>query len=300
MAAVEHSQGDGLLTPEQLESFSEQGFLVLRDFASPQEVAALKARGCELLAQFEPDASSSVFSTRNQTAKTDRYFLDSANNVSFFFEEKAFDGEGKLVKPKAQAINKIGHAMHDLDPVFRSFSRSPKMCRLLADLGYRRPLPMQSMYITKQPGIGGEVVPHQDSSFLHTTPLSVVGVWLALEDATKENGCLWALPGSHKAGLQRRFLRAPDGAVSFDRDTAEVPDTGFVPVEAPAGTLVVIHGEVLHMSKENTSPVSRHAYTVHLVEGAPGVTWSPENWLHRSSDFPPQPLFDRTTEAAVH
>lgn len=44
-----------------------------------------------------------------QTAKTDQYFLDSANNISFFFEEKAFDAEGRLVKPKALAVNKIGH-----------------------------------------------------------------------------------------------------------------------------------------------------------------------------------------------
>lgn len=61
------------------------------------------------------------------------------------------------------------------------------------------PLPpppaLQSMYIFKQPSIGGVVVPHQDSTFIHTTPLSCVGLWWALEDATKDNGCLWALPG---------------------------------------------------------------------------------------------------------
>ena len=50
----------------------------------------------------------------------------------------------------------------------------------------------------QQPGIGGEVVPHQDNTFLYTEPTTCVGLWLALEDATKENGCLWALPESHK------------------------------------------------------------------------------------------------------
>lgn len=54
------------------------------------------------------------------------------------------------------------------------------------------------MYIFKQPSIGGEVAPHQDSTFLHTEPLSCVGFWWALEDADRQNGCLWGYPGVHK------------------------------------------------------------------------------------------------------
>ncbi|KAI3679444.1 hypothetical protein L2E82_51355 [Cichorium intybus] len=47
--------------------------------------------------------------------------------------------------------------------------------------------------------IGGEVVPYQDNSFLYTKPQTCTGLWLALEDATIVNGCLWAIPGSHKS-----------------------------------------------------------------------------------------------------
>ena len=50
----------------------------------------------------------------------------------------------------------------------------------------------------QQKKIGGEVALHQDSTFLYTDPPSVVGLWVALEDATKENGCLWHLPGKRK------------------------------------------------------------------------------------------------------
>ena len=117
-----------------------------------------------------------------------QYFLDSASNVSFFFEEGAFDDDGNLQRQKEVSINKIGHALHDLDPAFRKFSRSDKMKALLDSLGYREPTPVQSMYIFKQPKIGGEVVPHQDSTFLYTDPPSVIGIWLALEDATLTNG----------------------------------------------------------------------------------------------------------------
>lgn len=56
-------------------------------------------------------------------------------------------------------------------------------------------------FCVQQPGIGGEVVPHQDNSFLYTEPTSCTGLWLALEDATITNGCLWAIPGSHKSRL---------------------------------------------------------------------------------------------------
>jgi phytanoyl-CoA hydroxylase len=88
----------------------------------------------------------------------DAYFLDSASEINFFFEEKAFNEQGQLQTPKALAVNKIGHAMHDLDPVFRAFTRSQPVSAVLRSLGFQRPLPVQSMYIFKQPSIGGEVV----------------------------------------------------------------------------------------------------------------------------------------------
>jgi phytanoyl-CoA hydroxylase len=88
----------------------------------------------------------------------DAYFLDSASEINFFFEEKAFNEQGQLQTPKALAVNKIGHAMHDLDPVFSAFTRSQPVSAVLRSLGFQQPLPVQSMYIFKQPSIGGEVV----------------------------------------------------------------------------------------------------------------------------------------------
>lgn len=52
------------------------------------------------------------------------------------------------------------------------------------------------------------VVPHQDATFLNTTPMKLYGLWIALEDATLENGCLWFMPGSHK-GVYVGFLCNP-------------------------------------------------------------------------------------------
>lgn len=54
------------------------------------------------------------------------------------------------------------------------------------------------------------VTPHQDASYLHTDPVNIVGFWIALDDATIENGCLWIARGSHKSGVHRRYVRNPD------------------------------------------------------------------------------------------
>lgn len=73
----------------------------------------------------------------------------------------------------------------------------------------------------------------------------------------------------------------------------------FVPVEVPSGSLVVLHGAVVHLSSENTSKKSRHAYTMHVVEGAPSHTWLPDNWLQRPPDMPFEPFYEEEGSGAV-
>jgi phytanoyl-CoA hydroxylase len=178
----------------------------------------------------------------------------------------------------------VGHALHDLDPVFERFSRRPALAALVGELGLERPLLLQSMYIFKQPRIGGEVVCHQDAAFLHAEPLSVLGLWFALEDATLENGCMQASPGGHRGPLRSRFLQAGDATRTVTLDPTPLPVDGLVPLEAPRGTLIVLHGLLPHLSGPNRSARSRHAYALHVIDGA--ARYSADNWLQRGPHMP--------------
>lgn len=275
------------LTPAQLAQYERDGFLLLEEFKSAEECEALRERAAKLVREFAPAGVVSIFQTREQTRASDDYFLASGDRIRFFFEEEAFLPDGSLRHDKEHSINKIGHALHDLDPIFGRFSRAPELARLASDLGFKRPLLVQSMYIFKQPQIGGEVTCHQDATFLHTEPASVIGLWFALEDATVENGCLWAIPGGHRRGLKKRFVRdeGSGGGTRFEiLDASPWPLERLVPLEAPRGTLILLNGLLPHMSYPNRSSKSRHAYTLHLIEGE--SHYGPENWLQRAPEMP--------------
>jgi phytanoyl-CoA hydroxylase len=261
-------------------SYERDGFLVLPGFVDGGACDELMSAASHIVRTFSPDTVS-VFTTHEQSRRTDDYFLGSGDQIRCFFEEDAFTAAGELAQPVERSINKIGHALHELDPAFVRFSYDPRFTELLRELGLARPQLLQSMYIYKQPFIGGEVTPHQDHTFLWTDPPSVTGLWFALEDATVDNGCMWALPGSHlREPPRKRFHRAPGGGATFEvLDPAPFPTEGYVPLEAPKGTCVVLHGLLLHRSGANRSPRSRQAYSLHAIDGA--ASYRDDNWLQR-------------------
>jgi phytanoyl-CoA hydroxylase len=250
-----------------MDRFMENGYAVFPGFKSPAELAELRKRA-ETIAQESTSEPVSIFSTRDQARKSDEYFLTSGDKIRCFFEE---DGT---------TVNKIGHAMHDLDPVFDHFSHDARLAEIAARAGLPEPALYQSMYIFKQPRVGGAVDWHQDAAFLRTDPISVTAFWFALDDADRSNGCLWVQPGGHRSPLRSRFVVRDGKAELQTLDSTPWPDlTRAVPVEVEAGALVVFNGLLPHYSAPNTSERPRHAYTLHAVDAR--AEYARDNWLQR-------------------
>ena len=173
--------------------------------------------------------------------------------------------------------------MHDLDLVFDDFSRTPQLAAVAHDIGMLNPLLLQSMYIFKQPRIGGEVTCHTDHTYLWTEPRSVVGFWFAIDDATTENGCMWAVPGGHRLPVRSRsrLNEARTATVTDVLDPEPYPLDNLQCLEAKRGTLVLLDGAIPHLSAANNSDKPRHAYTIHAIDGA--ADYLADNWLQRPS-----------------
>jgi len=276
---------DGQLSAAMVADFREAGVLILEGFVSTEQCQRLREHTLGLIDQFDPSEYKHVFSAMEQSQLGDKYFEESGDKIRYFFESDAFDANGNLIQSKEDSLNKMGHAMHDLDPVFDAFSRTPELAAAVKSLGYDDPQFLQSMYIFKPPRIGGEVYCHQDSTFLYTEPETCIGFWFALEDATIENGCMHFIPGAHKGPLKELHYRAADGKMTFKTlDNTPWPEGATVPAEAKAGTLVIFDGRAPHLSGPNLSDKSRHAYTLHVIEKT--AHYPVENWLQRSDDLP--------------
>ena len=280
-----------MLTADQKSFYRNNGYLLLAQFKSAKEVAALRDWALGVVHAFDASRVRSIFTTQDALRQVDAYFMASAENVSCFFEEEAFNAAGQLQQPKGQSINKIGHAMHDLVPLVSSFSRGPRLAHLAQDVGLAQPQIWQSMVIFKQPHIGGEVGWHQDASFFETDPITVTTFWFALEDATLKNGCLWVQPGGHRGPLRKRFITADERNSCGERASMQFINTAAWPttssamaLEARAGDLIVLHGLMPHYSAANRSATSRMAFTLHVTDAR--SAYSPRNWLQRSHNLP--------------
>lgn len=296
----------GTIDSGEVASFNDRGYLVVEKLFDATEVAEMK-RACHgLIEKLDPEKERpTVFKTTGEQRDRGDYFLTSGDKIRFFYETGAVDADGRLLSgaDKFKSINKIGHALHVLEPTFKKYTFDTRIKELVNHLGMQKPAVCQSMYIFKQPRIGGAVPPHLDATYLYTQPLGkVIGIWVALEDAKIENGCLWFIPGSHKemaaeGDVPVRFVRVKPDDVEKEGCTTkstgkhpEYDEKAFVAAPVKAGDAIVIHGLVVHKSEPNKSEnESRHIYTYHIVEQEE-TTWDPDNWLQPTPEVPFTPL----------
>lgn len=268
-----------MLNQTQKDQYKENGYLVIEQLFDDKQMKTLKKAANQIVDEFDPNSSSSVFSTKDADTNRDTYFLESGDKVRCFFEEEAFSNEGKLQQQKSLSINKIGHALHALHPDFIQFSQAKQIGELARDLGVVEPQIRQSMYIFKQPKIGGEIRWHQDASYFYTTPQSVVTFWFAIEDATLLNGCLQVDRRGADFPLKEVFKRDSNENTELV-NLEDIPwpsDDRALPLEVKAGSLVVFNGQLPHFSDANRSEKSRHAFTLHITSAK--SEYHKNNWL---------------------
>ncbi|XP_032663500.1 phytanoyl-CoA dioxygenase domain-containing protein 1 isoform X1 [Odontomachus brunneus] len=262
------------------QQIKDMGYAVLEDFLRPHEIEELRSCGQYFTKNLPPESEREIFDTKNEQQAD--YFLDSANKISVFFEAEALEKDGALRVNPEVSLNKVGHALHWLHPSFKKYTFDERVKEVAFQLNYKEPAVCQSMYIYKNPTIGSEVTTHQDATYLYTEPATLLGFWIALDDATQENGCLWIAPGSHKSGVHRRFIRNKESCskqlLVFDKAAPHYSQSCFTPVPVRKGTCILLHGQVLHFSAPNRSNLPRHAYTFHVIE-THDVTYAKDNWL---------------------
>lgn len=181
-------------------------------------------------------------------------------------------------------------------PPFRKAILSPFHSTLAKSLGYKEPRIYQSLIIVKAAEVGARVVAHQDGCSGFTNPSSCTTFWYALEDCSTENGCLAVAPGSHRVQpITRRCIKNATGQPVFTDleepiyaniegvDDSTLPKKNekgefeYKKLEVKAGTLILMHGNLMHRSEANKSSKSRVAFNFGVVEGEHG--WLEDNYL---------------------
>ena len=168
------------------------------------------------------------------------------------------------------------HFPHKLSPLMRQTLAHPVVVDALTRVIGPDVKAMQSMLFTKGEGRPGQAW-HQDEFFIPTRDRSLTAAWIALDDATVENGCLWVLPGSHRPGViyPDRDQDDPRFDCSIEAYSFPYRDADAVPVEVAAGSVVLFNGYLLHRSLPNAARSGlRRALVNHYMSAQSLLPWT--------------------------
>jgi ectoine hydroxylase-related dioxygenase (phytanoyl-CoA dioxygenase family) len=220
-----------MLMPDQIARFKEEGYLEVGPLVTTEELEALRAAYDRIFSATEKPASY-----RNLGQK---------------------EGEEQSAGAVLQIID-----MHRLDPVFRQVMEKPEVLEIAAALTGNPRVRLYHDQALFKPALIGDHVPwHQDNGYWRLEPPDAVSCWLALDDATLENGCMWVVPGSHRAG-ETGHQRAGQYIAQLKADADE---TLARPVPVKAGHAMFHHCRTLHRTLPNESPHPRRAWVMHFM-----------------------------------
>lgn len=278
----------GEISDQLRSSYAKNGYLLLKGFLTDAQCQTLTNEGNLLIKGFNPGHEAlEIFCP--SSVSIGKYFTDSADKISFFPEQGSTKDNF--------TINKIAHALGELNPAFRSVTLTRDIYNIATRLGTVDPVLNQSMLILKSKKVGGLVPAHQDSTWLFTDPDTTLAFWIPLVNVTPENSCLYGIPGSHRTPLLARYVKKIDGdGYEFIDDEGNVldteamdktytwPDEDFIPIPMNAGDLLVFPGTFVHRSAKNISDKDRPAYTFHVIGGQ--AKYPEDNWLKRDKFVP--------------
>ncbi len=234
------------LPPEATDFYRENGFLVIENALSPDEVAALNRETVAICRGERGELRGTIPAAPGET-----------------------DEE---VLRRILCI----HFPHKISPPMRDAVTHPAEVTTLTRVIGPNVKCMQSMLFVKASGKPGQAW-HQDEFFIPTRDRSLTGGWIALDDATIENGCLWVIPGSHKPGIlwpakahgDKRFDCTGESIFPYEKE-------GGSPVEVKAGSIVFFNGYLLHRSLPNTASGGyRRALVNHYMSAESLLPWHP-------------------------
>ncbi len=218
------------LTDEHIRNFREQGFLRLETLAAPEEVSWVR------------EIYDRLFAERAGWSRGDQFDLAGTD-----------EPDGKLRLP--QLMNPVSYAPELTSAIFRQ--AAGRLARQLlgedAEAG-------DEHAILKPADDGAETPWHQDQAYWDPAyQYEALSIWVPLQEATLENGCMWFIPGSHRAGILPHHSIGHDARV-HGLETDEVDPTGAVACPLPAGGCTIHHCRTLHYAGPNRSRQPRRAY----------------------------------------
>lgn len=248
------------LSKKQIKTYREQGYLAVDGMFTPAEVNAAKDALRAIVDKYAFNEEICEYvAPRNAKSNQAGAIFRAKDQAGLFFQtESGYQPDPARKEEIDGHIRKFmnfEHAAPILEKLALSHPRTQPILRAL--LG-EPPVLFQSMALLKPPG-GVEKPWHQDNAYFSTGNLdAVIGTWIALDDASVENGCMHFLPGAHRRGPLRHH-HTSDCEILPDRLDLSLA----VPVPLRAGGIIFFHGNVPHQTPPNHSDQRRRALQFH-------------------------------------